>query len=376
MAVTLRSFGSTVSNLASAAQGACQTLINLSVGSVLSAVLEASAGLSLWLQQTAIAIAARTRLASSVGPDVDSFVNDFGMTRLGATFATSSVQMSSLNPVGQAATIFPGATVRTSNASATYVVTQDTTNPAWSVSAGGYVRQQGTTSVVVPIQATVAGSVGNVPAGAINVLGSAISGIDTVTNLLAVTDGQDVETDAAVQARFPVYINTRSQGTLLAIEYAVSAVQTGIIYQVVANDDAAGNPLPGNIVVYVDDGSGSPPQTLLSAVYAAVDTVRPFGTSLSVVHPVVTGAVVNMTVTVAAGFTPSAVQASVSAALTAYINSVGIGGTLSYSRLIAIAYGVSGVSNVIGTTLNGSNSDLSVNAGQVVRASSVTVATN
>jgi uncharacterized phage protein gp47/JayE len=374
MAITLRSFSTVVANSAAAAQGACATLLDLSVGSVLRAILEANAGIALWLQYVVLVILARTRLATSQGADVDSFVADFGLTRLAATYATGAVTLTSLNPSSQAATVPIGATVRTSDASVTYAVILDTTNAAYSASAGGYVRPQGQASISVPVQATVAGSSANVSAGAINVLGTAISGIDTVNNPLAFTNALDTETDAALQARFITFINSRSLATVLAIQNAVASVQTGILYQVVSNSDAAGNFLPGNVLIVVDDGTGNPPASLIAAVYAAVDAVRADTVSIQVIGPTIERANVAMTIAVSGSASLSATEAAIGAAITAYIDSLAVGATMSYSRLIQIAYATSpAVSNVTGITLNGGTSDLTAATGVAIRPGTIAI---
>jgi hypothetical protein len=50
MQLPLQNFSTLVSNAAAAVQGAAAQLLDLSVGSALRAVLEASASVSLWLQ--------------------------------------------------------------------------------------------------------------------------------------------------------------------------------------------------------------------------------------------------------------------------------------------------------------------------------------
>ncbi len=369
-----QNFTALVANAAAAVQASCSSLIDLAVGSVLRAILEAGAGAAIWLQYLILQVLALTRLATSTGPDVDSWVADFGLTRLPATYATGLVTMSSLAPEIQSATVLLGALVRTADASVTFAVVLDTTNPAYSATASGYIRQGGVTSISVPVECQTAGTVGNVAAGAINTLGTNTSGIDTVYNPAAFTNASDGETDAALRARFVTFINSRSEATLLAVENAVSSVQTGLLYQVAQNVDTTGAYEPGNIVVVVDDGSGDPPASLLSAVYAAVDLVRPIATSLDVIGPTVLLANVSMTLAVTSGTTLATVEAAVQTAITAYIDSLNVGASMSYSRLIQIAYATSpAVTNVSGITLNGGVVDLVVPLGTAIRAGTIAI---
>jgi len=80
------------------------------------------------------------------------------------------------------------------------------------------------------VLAEVAGSSGNVQANTITLISAAISGVDTVTNALAFTNGIDAETDAALRARFQNYINTRCQATAAAISLCgiVSATRANL----------------------------------------------------------------------------------------------------------------------------------------------------
>ena len=253
MQLSLQNFSTLVNGMAATAQGACSSLIDLTVGSVLRAILEASASVALWLQYLLLQVLTMTRLATSIGLDADSWVQDFGMTRLPATFAIGEVTMSSFNPTSQAATVPSGATVRTSDGSQTFVVV-----------GGPYARPAGIATVTVSVRAVTAGPAGNVQGGTISLLGTAISGIDTVSNSGAFTGGTAAETDAALRVRFVTYINTRSQATEQAIGYAIASVEQGLTYNIEENVAPDGTPAPGHINIIVDDGSGAPSASLLS----------------------------------------------------------------------------------------------------------------
>ncbi|RFD18690.1 hypothetical protein DY926_15030 [Komagataeibacter melaceti] len=371
MAITFQSFKTTLGNMVAAAQGACPSLLDLNVGSPGRAMLEAVAGLALWFQFIALQILSRTRLATSIGTDVDSFVQDFGLTRLAGTAATGTVTFTSFTPASQSATIAVGSTVKTAS-NLIYDVVEDSTNPAWSAADGAYIRPAGTASITVPVQCESAGSAGNVAAGAICLLGTAIAGIDTVTNTAALTNGSDGETDAALRTRFVAYINSRSKATIGAIENAVADVSADLAYQVVENVDTSGAFLPGNVVVYVDDGSGDVSDATINAVYVAVDAVRPAAVSIMVVRPHVVRPAVAMTVSVDATGDLAAVQGTISTNIVTYLNGLAIGAAASYSRLIQIAYAAStSVTNVTGVTLAGGVVDLPATIGTAYRAGTV-----
>lgn len=363
MQLSLQNFSSLVDTMAATVQGACSSLIDLAVGSVLRAVLEAAASVTLWMQYLLLQVLTMTRLATSVGDDADSWVQDFGMSRLPATAATGQVTFATFSPGTQGAAIANGVTVRTSDGSQTFYVT-----------GGPYIRPVGVTSVVVQVMAAVGGTKGNVQSGVVSTLGTAVPGIDTVTNLNAFSGGTDAETDAALRLRFVTFINTRAQATEQALGYAIASVQQGLSYYIQENVMADGTPLPGHVQVIVDDGSGAPPSSLLATVAAAIDPVRPIGTSVSVAAPVLLAAGVTATVTVDGSVAASIVQDAVDAALVNYINGLGVGQVLRYSRLAGLCYDAdASITNVQSLTVDGAASDLGGAAGSVVRAGAITI---
>lgn len=365
MQLSLQNFSTLVNSMAATVQGSCASLIDLTVGSVLRAMLEASASVALWLQYLLLQVLSMTRLSTSIGVDADSWVNDFGLARLPATPASGEVTFSSFNPASQGATIPNGATVRTGDTSQSFVVVN-----------GPYSRAIGVASVVGQVRAATAGLAGNIQRGAVNVLGTAISGIDTVSNVTAFGGGKSEETDAALRLRFTTYINTRSQATKQALGYAIVSVQQQLTYTIQENVTPAGTFLAGNIHVIVDDGSGSPPASLLVLVAAALDAARPVGTSISVAPPTVLQAALNVVLALDPSVDADVVSGEVSSALVDYINALGVGEVLRFSRLAGLCYDAdAGVSNVQGLLLNGAIADVGGQAGSVVRAGAIVIST-
>lgn len=372
MALTFQSFKTTLSNAVAAAQGACPALLDLDVGTPGRAMLESVSGVGLWFQFIALQILSRTRLATSIGADADSFVADFGLSREPGTAATGVVRFTSFTPDNQSATIVVGTPVKTAS-NIIYDVVEDSTNSAWSTADGAYVRPAGVTSVTLPVKCETTGTAGNVAAGAICLLGSAISGIDTVTNDAALTNGSAGETDAALRTRFVSYINSRSKATLSAIENAITEVSADLIYQVIENVDASGAVLPGNVVAFIDDGSGDVSDAVINQVYSAIDDVRPAAVSIQVVRPKIVRPPVTMTVSVNSTGDLPTIQTTISTNIAAYLNGLTIGESASYSRLIQIAYASStAVTNVSGVTLSGGTTDLPAASGTAYRAGTVT----
>jgi len=363
-----------VRNQVSAIQGYAKVLVDLTVGSVLRAVVEANAAVVIWLEGLLLQVLAITRAATSSGADLDSWVADFGVTRLPAVAATGIVTFSRFTTTQQV--LVPvGATVQTADGTQQFTVTIDTTNPAYNAGLGGYVIAAGVGNVTVPVQALTAGAAGNAVAGSVSVIAGAISGVDTVTNTAAFTNGTDAESDTALRTRFIAYVGSLSKATKNAVAYAITSLKQGLVASIVENRTYAGATQYGYFYVVVDDGTGSPSSTLLANVANAIDAVRPLTSTFGVFAPVVVNASVAMTISTDAGADHAATALVVKNALTSYINALPLGTTLPFSRLAQVAYDASpSVTNVTGVTLNSGTADLTATSQQVIKATSVTVA--
>jgi uncharacterized phage protein gp47/JayE len=373
MILSTQDFVTLVRNQVAAIQGTAKVLVDVTVGSILRAVVEANTAVVLWLQAMILQVLAITRAATSSGADLDSFVGDFGVSRMAAVTATGQVTFSRFTATQQA--VVPiGATVQTIDCSQSYTVTVDASNSAYSAILGGYVLAVGVASVNVPVVAVAAGAGANAVIGGVSVLTQSISGVDTVSNAAAFINGADAETDAALRARFIAYIASLSKATKSAIGYSITALGYGVSYTLVENYNYAGVWQPGYFYAVIDDGTGYPSTPFLSTASNAIDAVRPLTSSFSVFAPVVVTANVSLMITTAAGYDHAATVALVVAAVTNYINSLTLGQTLAYSRLTQIAYDASaGVTNVTGLLVNSGTADITATAKQVIKSGTVTV---
>jgi uncharacterized phage protein gp47/JayE len=373
MILSLQNFTTLVRNMVSATQGACAQLLDLTVGSVLRATLEASASIGLWMQWLILLLLQTTRLATSYGADVDSWVGDFTLTRLPATAATGPVTFSRFTPTG-AALVPVGAQVKTADGTQIFTVIADAANAAYSATLGGYQLAAGTASVNATVQAQNAGAQGNVQVGQISLIASAISGVDTVTNSTPFTNGVDAESDAALRARFVNFINTRSLATKQAIGYAISSVQQGLTWTIAENVLPDGTSQMGNFVVTVDDGSGAPSASLLSAVETAADAARPIGSTFSVQGPTIVTANISLTLTTSPASNKGSLVGPVANAIEAWVNALPIGAVLPYSRIAALAYGVDQtISDVTLVLVNGGTADIGGGPTQAVKVGTLAV---
>jgi hypothetical protein len=360
--LVLQDFDTLVNNMAAQAQASASVPLNLTAGSVIRAIFEADASVALWLQWQAVQIMSATRLATSNGADVDSFVGDFALARLPAVSSTGTVTLSRYAS-GSVVQVSPGATLKTADGTLTFTVVADTAQGAWNATAGAYQFGSGATSIAVTVQCGTAGAAGNVLAGAISVISSALPGVDTATNASPFANGIDAESDAALKARFVNYISSLSRATDGAVRAAISGVQQKLAFTVAENTPSA-----GYFTVTVDDGSGAPSSALLARVYAAVYAVRGLCITPIVQGPSNTGATVAMTISVAAGAVAADVAAAVVAAVLAYVDGLTVGAVLRYTRLAQVAYDASdSVTNVTGLLVSGSTADINPGATGVVR---------
>ena len=363
-------FAQIVRLIASTAQASSEQPLQYDVGSVELALAEADASVAQWLQSLIVQALATTRAATSTGADLDSWMADYGLTRLPATAATGAVTFSRATATNQAS--IPVGTLLTTADGVQFTVIADTNQAAYASAVGAYIIPAGTTSITASVQAVIAGSGGNVLASTVTQIAAAIQYVDAVTNAAAFTNGIDAETDDALRARFVLYLGSFEKGTKGAIEYALAAMQQGITYSFVENQTYAGASQPGYFYVVVDNGSGTPPSSLITAAGTAVDAVRPLTSTFNVYSPVVVTANVACTVTAQAGYTLATVQAAVVTAVTNYINSLTLGQTLEWSYLFSIIYAVPGVQNVSGLTVNSATADLAATVQQVIKAGTVT----
>jgi uncharacterized phage protein gp47/JayE len=351
-------------------------------GSIVRAIVDAHGSTAIWEQSLVQLIYNRERLSTSTGEDADSFVADFGLTRIAAEPATGEVTFASF--VNSTQRLIPvGSIVSTQDGSISFSVIADTTNPNFNSGLDGYVIDVGTSSIDVPVQANTAGVIGNVAVNTITVINSPITGVDTVTNALAFDNGQDSQTDAQLRQYFIDYLNSLSKATKGAIEFAVESVNGVTEYIVVENTDYdTDTEKLGYFYVIVDNGTGTPPSDLLAGVTLAVDAVRGLTIRFEVKAPVVVLANITATIDLPAGYSNPTLASDVQTALQTYINLIPFGETLFYTRIAQIIYNalqdivpsnIMDEINVTSILLNGGTSNLTSTTKQAIKPGTITI---
>jgi Baseplate J-like protein len=370
-----KTFTQVIEDFAAAVQATASGLVDLSVGAILRALGEAQAAVALWLQAEIIFVLSVTRLATSQGSWVDSFIADFFdpsvFARLGAQPSVGEAVFARFTASGQVV-VRVGSTAATADGSQKFVVTLDTTNGAYNAGLGGYVMANTVASVTVPAQALTSGSASNVLPDTINTITSPITGVDTVNNPSAFVGGTDPETTLSLLKRFVSQILSLRQATVAAVLNAAGKPRTGLSLLNVEGVNPDNSVHKGFFYVVVDDGTGFPSSDLRNAVTAQVNATRADGIEFAVIAPTVITANVLFGID-STMMAPAADETAAENAVMAYINALPIGATLILTRLIQVAYDSSPtIANIIGLTINGGTSDVAAAVPHVVKAGTVT----
>jgi hypothetical protein len=130
-----------------------------------------------------------------------------------------------------------------------------TPNIQYSVTQSGIILDGETTVTNVPIVSTLTGASNNIPAGAISEFAGNPPGLSnaSVTNPLAITTGQDTETDDELRLSIQNALASTGLGTVTAIESALQGVQDPQGSDVITSTDVLNSAT--NTTVYIDNGA-------------------------------------------------------------------------------------------------------------------------
>lgn len=348
---------------------------NLRSGDPLLAVFQSVVlGGLIFVQSQAVRVNKLTRAATSDGPDLDSWMNDFSFPRKPAQYASGTVQFSVNRVLNSVVKVPIGAIIQTKDATIQYQVVVDTTKTAYSPTDNAYILPANDLSIDVQVQAVEPGASQNVQVGALSQIVSTMTGINNVTNLAPIENGQDPEVDDAYRSRFKLFINSvNGKATPGGILSAALDVPGVVAAALIENQDQYGTARRGYGVVVVDDGSGAPSSTLLNTVFEAIfQAVRGFTIGFVVVGP--TKVSVNIALNIRinpAAQNPSQVQLNATNAVIDYVNSLQIGEELYLENLAYVAK-FSDPVNVLSvqpgsTKINNSAADLIVSPQSVIR---------
>ncbi|MDO8357326.1 MAG: baseplate J/gp47 family protein [Nitrospirota bacterium] len=249
-----------------------------------------------------------------------------------------------------------------------------------------------TTSITAAAVAVVSGVSGNVAAGSITVMNSAVVGVQTVTNSAPSTGGVDQESPSAQQVRFTQYVAALARSPINGIVAGALTAQlvdgvSGLVTERVLfaslvepyRTDAT-QPV-GVCNLYIDNGGGSASGSLVTQTQQIIDGYidpvlgpimgyRAAGVTINVSTVQTVSQSLTATVTPKSGVSFSTVQAAAQAAAGSAFNALGIGQTLRWSQLLAAIMSVPGVQ---AATIAVPAGDVTCLASQRLRLGAVTI---
>lgn len=136
------------------------------------------------------------------------------------------------------------------------------------------------TTATIPVKAVVAGTNGNVAAGAINTISVSIPGVRDVTNSEATYGGYDEETDKALLARYLLHVRnpgtTGNKSHYLEWALAVPGVGSASVLPTWNGPNTVK-------VIIVDANRDTANAELIKRVADYIETVRPIGAQITVI---------------------------------------------------------------------------------------------
>ena len=264
----------------------------------------------------------------------------------------------------------------------------DTAGYVWTIPNGTTIPSSGI--VTITATCTTPGAI-NAAVGTVTVKNTPTVGWQTVTNPTGAIPGSPVEDDVKLRER-------QASSTDLAAITPVSSLQANIgqlagVTQVIVfeNDTSATNGLgiPAHSIAVVL--TGSPNATSLGEIIAlektpggqtygtsSVSIADNTGTPHTYYYSTATPENINVTVSTShgSGWT-SQVNTQIAAAITAYINGLGIGQNVSFTKLYPAAYSALGSNpnlyEITGLSLNGGTSDVTIAYNQIAVPGTITV---
>lgn len=257
-----------------------------------------------------------------------------GVSRLPATKATGTITFS-----GLPGTVIPIGTIVST------VANEESPSVQFVTLEEGTIDETG--NIEVAIEAIEPGTSGNVPAGAIQVLGTPISGIESIINANPTTGGTDEEDDESFRYRIlERHQNKSMSGSKRDYERWAREVPGVGAVKVLPEWNG-----PGTVKLLIIDANGSPAnEAIIQAVqqHIAPDGkegggLAPIGALVTVSAPVERSIDISVKLVLENGYDLPGVVARVEQALSKYLITVGIAGVVRYNEIGALIINVDGV---------------------------------
>lgn len=288
----------------------------------------------------------------------------FGFERKAGLYAAGTVVFGRTGTSG--AVTIPSGTILATESGILFTTQED-----------GTIADASTTSASVSIKANELGVAGNVPAGTVTTIVSTVNGVETVTNGAKLTGGQDNETLIEFTRRFRTYIDglgrSNVHGLVSAAQRNPGVRSASLVEHFPPESDI------WNCSLYVDDGAGNAPSTLLAEVKSVVDGdgteanpgYRAAGLNVRVLAP--TAVTVDLTVEIESDgrYSDEVIEAEVESTVETYINDLVLGEDVIINRVREQIMSVDGVYDI--TSMAAPASNTVIGAAQIARFGTATI---
>ena len=216
------------------------------------------------------------------------------------------------------------------------------------------------------------GNVGNVPIGAINRMPVTLSGITSVTNLKAVDNGYNAETDEELRERY--YQRLRKPGKAGNIQHYIEWAKEVVGVGKVKPIPRFNGPLTMK-VLFMDSNDSLPNPRLITSVSEHIREEMPFGvTELLVAAPETITINVSAELTTVEGLTPNDLKPTIQTELTNYLKSLVFEANyVSIAQIGNVILNVSGVVDYANLTINNDTERVDIPENRVAILGTVTV---
>jgi uncharacterized phage protein gp47/JayE len=207
------------------------------------------------------------------------------------------------------------------------------------------------TSIEVTAVATIPGTSSNAAAATITHLVAVPSGITEVTNLAPFTGGTNQEDVESYRGRLLEYLRNPRTGSVVDLEFWAGQIQ-GVDSSTIFPNDNMGTPAPGHVTIRIVGPDGTiPPSDVIAAVQEYLNEKDVANITIHVGTFTATTLAITVDVTLDTGYILGDVELDVKQAVSDYVASVGIAGTVYKAGVIDAVFGLAGIIDVT-TTFN------------------------
>lgn len=203
----------------------------------------------------------------------------------------------------------------------------------------GTVGMGGTVDVAA--RASVAGASGNQLAAAALTLTAAPAGVQSQASIVAMTGGTDIETDAALLARYLFDLRLPPMGGAEHDYYKWAMEVPGVTDAYVFTQRRFIN----GVDVVIETSGGLPSAQLIADVLAYIDTQRPPCVNLLVMAPTLVTVDITAVLTLS-GITLAEATTRINSVLQAYFATLHVGDAVPRAKLVSLMMSVPGVVDV------------------------------